>query len=625
MQEGLAQNPIPPTGLQVELVLPLRTLTVTATGAGKGTIVTEPSGSTFPQGTVVMLTANPDSQSKLSGWSGACAGSGRSCSVTMNSDLTVTADFQRKSPFPEPSKPQYVNPYQGLFQCHDVHYAGLDYLAGGGIIVSWGFLQKDSPDRLHQGNLNRFIEELRRIRSMGKKVYLHIMMYGHQGPEELAPFARPVFPEWVNVNYANPQGVLNDNKIRGIDGGGPSMYPSPWDPEYKAKLEVFLRLLNQALQDSDVADVIEYIEPSVGGRWAAPELWVSEQVLSGWLSAAGCPAKDWNCLGREFTKAVNAIVDTYMRSLPDYPLMFVGGACKSPDPKQSCNYTGFGEIRRNYGMRFFYKKAGLGHINMESCGLADGEFSGICGGTRCGQEPWGSSCDCMGKTGYGFAKSDAGCNINTSGYWGVYEAIYDYSLKREGLSYYCIYSSEFNCSRKPEVAAVNHMVADRLGAQISLTGHNLPGPIVNVNAPVSFQISWKNTGATAPIAPLKSGLKWSPASYKLFLEWVKDGRVVHYEELELTPPTPEWTPRANSTPRSLNVVDITTPIRFTVPQVLGGDLESSLHTYKLYTGLVDPNGDNRRFAFVNGDSNNDKANRRYLLNGSFTVRGKKAP
>ena len=39
MQEGLAQNPNPPTGLQVELNLPLRTLTVTATGAGKGTIV----------------------------------------------------------------------------------------------------------------------------------------------------------------------------------------------------------------------------------------------------------------------------------------------------------------------------------------------------------------------------------------------------------------------------------------------------------------------------------------------------------------------------------------------------------------------------------------------------------
>jgi len=67
-------------------------LTVGSAGAGTGIVSLNPAGGIYAAGTVVTLTATPNNGSTFAGWSGACLGTGR-CTVTMNSNLTVTATF----------------------------------------------------------------------------------------------------------------------------------------------------------------------------------------------------------------------------------------------------------------------------------------------------------------------------------------------------------------------------------------------------------------------------------------------------------------------------------------------------------------------------------------------------
>ena len=73
------------------------TVTVNKTGAGTGTVRSEPAGMTcrascngqFPLGSTVTLTAAPDSGSVFAGWSGDCAGTD-SCSLTSTARITAT-------------------------------------------------------------------------------------------------------------------------------------------------------------------------------------------------------------------------------------------------------------------------------------------------------------------------------------------------------------------------------------------------------------------------------------------------------------------------------------------------------------------------------------------------------
>jgi hypothetical protein len=76
-------------------------LTVANLGAGSGTVTSSPSGincgttcsASYSIGTVVTLTATPNSGSIFTGWSGACQNTSGACVVTMNAAQTVTADY----------------------------------------------------------------------------------------------------------------------------------------------------------------------------------------------------------------------------------------------------------------------------------------------------------------------------------------------------------------------------------------------------------------------------------------------------------------------------------------------------------------------------------------------------
>lgn len=72
---------------------------------GKGSVTSSPAGITcglgsggcsvsFNSGTSVTLTAKPDAGSAWTGWTGACTGTSLSCTVVMNSDKSVQANFR---------------------------------------------------------------------------------------------------------------------------------------------------------------------------------------------------------------------------------------------------------------------------------------------------------------------------------------------------------------------------------------------------------------------------------------------------------------------------------------------------------------------------------------------------
>ncbi|HET9846464.1 MAG TPA: hypothetical protein VFQ02_11975 [Nitrospira sp.] len=81
--------------------IPPVTLTVTKDGQGNGTVTSNPPGidcggtctATFPRNTVVTLTASPEILSVFDDWSGSgCNGNGP-CTITMDGDKTVEAEF----------------------------------------------------------------------------------------------------------------------------------------------------------------------------------------------------------------------------------------------------------------------------------------------------------------------------------------------------------------------------------------------------------------------------------------------------------------------------------------------------------------------------------------------------
>jgi hypothetical protein len=92
---GAFTNPLPLTQY---------TLTVTKAGTGGGTVKSSPAGincgndcsESYNEGTSVTLTATADAGSTFAGWSGAGCSGTESCSVTMNSNETITATFNQQ-------------------------------------------------------------------------------------------------------------------------------------------------------------------------------------------------------------------------------------------------------------------------------------------------------------------------------------------------------------------------------------------------------------------------------------------------------------------------------------------------------------------------------------------------
>jgi hypothetical protein len=76
---------------------PTYTLSITKAGTGSGTVTSSPSGTTFPAGTVVTLTATPDASSTFAAWSGGVTGTSPTCTVTTSADTAVTATFTLKT------------------------------------------------------------------------------------------------------------------------------------------------------------------------------------------------------------------------------------------------------------------------------------------------------------------------------------------------------------------------------------------------------------------------------------------------------------------------------------------------------------------------------------------------
>jgi len=84
------------------------TLSVTKSGTGSGTVNSNPAGincgttcsASYNQGTSITLTATPNLDSTFIGWSGACVGK-ETCTITMTSNKSVTATFDKKSTIPE--------------------------------------------------------------------------------------------------------------------------------------------------------------------------------------------------------------------------------------------------------------------------------------------------------------------------------------------------------------------------------------------------------------------------------------------------------------------------------------------------------------------------------------------
>jgi hypothetical protein len=81
--------------------LPYNTLTVTKYGTGTGTVTSLPVGincgsycsDTYVQGLTIILTATPGAGSFFTGWSGGGCSGIAPCTVTMNANTTVTANF----------------------------------------------------------------------------------------------------------------------------------------------------------------------------------------------------------------------------------------------------------------------------------------------------------------------------------------------------------------------------------------------------------------------------------------------------------------------------------------------------------------------------------------------------
>lgn len=507
-----------------------------------------------------------------------------------------------------PLLPQYNNPGQGIFQCHSDTNVNKDYVKGGGIIIKWREYQPDGPNSLSQEKMNWLLEKIRRLKASNRKAYLSFAIFEYFD----FPTTLDAFPDWLNIYDDNPStDEIEMIRVLIRYSGSEAKYyyfPAPWGIEYQTKLGNFLKLMEKAFEENNLLDTIEYIEPSAGGFWASTHLhFKTDEQLNYFVRAAGCNENDWSCLGRKYTQGVNEIIAVYLESFPNHPIMFAGGGCRHSE----CSYNGIDQLLQEYGMRVRRKGAGLGASYENRCGLRADALRPLCKYppekselTKCGEEPWlASVCEIGSEAcGPGF-NPESVCAKN-------YEQVYKESLKKEYVSYYCIYSCDLRC---PGTQETNRFTASHLGAQIKLVSFEFNKTSARIGQNFQINFKWQNNGSTALIAPLKQGKKWVASSYKLFLEFVKNDQIKHYQEFTINPPTYTWQADKETT----NDVDAYFEAQTTTSINIPNNLEQGI--YKIYAGLTDPNGENKRFVLINNDSRNDTSNRRYLLTDSFEI------
>ena len=115
--QACQEDALVPTGPELAVVGPKRTLKVTGGGTGGGRVTAPSSGgagaldcyinagtydpiectNTYARHTVVQLTAAPDPGSTLKEWRGACTGTGPTCTVSMDRNRSVRAVFTGKA------------------------------------------------------------------------------------------------------------------------------------------------------------------------------------------------------------------------------------------------------------------------------------------------------------------------------------------------------------------------------------------------------------------------------------------------------------------------------------------------------------------------------------------------
>ncbi|MGD2085906.1 MAG: PKD domain-containing protein, partial [Candidatus Aminicenantes bacterium] len=81
--------------------LPVQQYTLTVNTVGQGSVTLNPTGGVYDEGTVVTLTAVPDSGWQFDNWSGDLTGSTNPDTITMDADKTVTANFSELGPCTE--------------------------------------------------------------------------------------------------------------------------------------------------------------------------------------------------------------------------------------------------------------------------------------------------------------------------------------------------------------------------------------------------------------------------------------------------------------------------------------------------------------------------------------------
>jgi len=97
---------LPKTTKVEQLLHTLYTLTVVKSGTGSGTVISSPAGincgddcsETYSKVQKVKLTAKTDATSTFTGWSGGGCSGTKTCAVTVDAAVTVTADFALKIP-----------------------------------------------------------------------------------------------------------------------------------------------------------------------------------------------------------------------------------------------------------------------------------------------------------------------------------------------------------------------------------------------------------------------------------------------------------------------------------------------------------------------------------------------